>query len=89
MLQYGQYDDHEFYGFSMSSAQPSSWINWPTEDKPSNKYKYASIEFNMSSNIMNWNRTTYSILDWLGDLGGLFGMLFSLASLAVAPMANY
>ena len=43
----------------------------------------------MSSNIMNWNRATYSMLDYLGDLGGLFGMLVSLASLAVAPMASY
>ena len=71
----------------MSETHPSSWINWPTTDKPLNKYKYAGIEFNMSLDQMNWNRATYSILDWLGDLGGLLDILLKIGELLVEPIA--
>ena len=89
LLQLGDYMEKFFYDFTITEAQPSFWIDWPTNDKPSNRYKYASIEFNMNTNLMNWNRTTYSILDWLGDIGGLFGMLYSLGTYFVAPWADY
>ena len=39
-------------------------------------YKYVSWELNMSLDRVNWNRQTYSLLDWLGDLGGLADALF-------------
>ena len=39
-------------------------------------YKYVSWELNMSSERVNWNRQTYSLLDWLGDLGGLADALY-------------
>lgn len=35
------------------------------------------------------NRETYSLLDWLGDLGGLFDALFLIFSLIVAPVASF
>ena len=38
---------------------------------------------------MRWTRQTYSILDWLGDMGGLMDMLNLLARLAVTPMASH
>ena len=55
-LQYGQWDENEFFEFAIGQVEPSSWINWPTKEKPNNRYKYASIEFNMSTDQMNWSR---------------------------------
>ena len=43
----------------------------------------------MDTDVMNWSRQTYSLLDWLGDIGGLYGMICSLASLMVYPMAKF
>ena len=88
-LQYGQYDEKQFFDYRLSDAVPSSWIYWPTKENPSELYKYMSAEFNMSTDRLNWNRQTYSILDWLGDLGGLLDMLIAIASYIVAPMVSY
>ena len=38
---------------------------------------------------MNWNRATYSILDWLGDLGGLLDILLKIGELVVEPVAQF
>ena len=43
----------------------------------------------MDTDVMNWSRQTYSLLDWLGDIGGLYGMIFSLASFMVYPVAKF
>ena len=83
-LQYGQTTEETFLDFHMATAStPSSWITFPTEDKPSNKFKYTSMEIKMSLDLVTWSRQTYSLLDWLGDLGGLFDALWYIASLVV------
>ena len=43
----------------------------------------------MDTDVMNWNRQTYSLLDWLGDIGGFYGMICTLASIMVYPMAKF
>ena len=73
----------------MSEPYPSAWIYWPTEDNPSSKYKYASIEFNRKLNTVNWTRETYSVLDWLGDLGGLLDILIKIGEYLVEPVAQF
>ena len=88
LLQYGQYETKEFWDFKMSEAEPSSWISHPTDD-PKGKFKYIGAFFNLSLDQMNWSRSTYSILDWLADIGGLNDMLCLMARLCVAPMASH
>ena len=39
------------------------------------KYKFTSIDLILSSDIIVHERETYSILEWLGDIGGLFDAL--------------
>ena len=63
--------------YRMSETKPSAWIDYPDH------YKFASVEFNMSMDQMNWTRSTYSILDWLGDLGGLLDILLKIGELLV------
>ena len=73
----------------MSKADPSSWIYFPTEENPSTRFKYASIEIKMSLDLVTWMRQTYSLLDWLGDLGGLFDALWYVVSLVVKPASAF
>jgi hypothetical protein len=39
--------------------------------------------------VQSIDRSTYGFLDWLGDCGGLFSALKTLAELLVAPFAGY
>ena len=34
-------------------------------------------------------RQTYSFLDWLGDMGGLFDALYLLGMIILAPISNF
>ena len=34
-------------------------------------------------------RQTYSILDWLGDMGGLFDALYLIGMIILAPISNF
>ena len=43
----------------------------------------------MSLDLMHWNRSTYSLLDWLGDLGGLFEALMYICAVIVKPLTAY
>ena len=88
-LQYGQSTESEFYGFTLSESIPSAWINFPTAENPSAKFKYVSIEFNMSYDVLKWNRQTYSLLDWLGDLGGLLDILLHIGRILVLPISSF
>eukprot|EP00354_Favella_ehrenbergii_P009559 CAMPEP_0170451754 /NCGR_PEP_ID=MMETSP0123-20130129/890_1 /TAXON_ID=182087 /ORGANISM="Favella ehrenbergii, Strain Fehren 1" /LENGTH=64 /DNA_ID=CAMNT_0010713551 /DNA_START=360 /DNA_END=551 /DNA_ORIENTATION=- len=53
LVQYGQEDENIFYSFSMPAPLPSSWIYYPTEESPSTRYKFVSIEinFNLDQNV--------------------------------------
>ena len=73
----------------MGMAKPSSWIYFPTEENPNGKFKYASMEIKMSLDLVTWMRQTYSLLDWLGDLGGLFDALWYVVSLIVRPASAF
>ena len=43
----------------------------------------------MSLDVMNWNRQTYSLLDWLGDLGGLLDILLHMGHIIVFPISSF
>ena len=43
----------------------------------------------MSLDLVTWMRQTYSLLDWLGDLGGLFDALWYVVSLVVKPASAF
>ena len=74
-LQLGFSDDLEFYTFSVDAARSSSWNKFPTPENPSTRYKFTSVEIILDPDKLVVNRQTYSLLDWLGDMGGLFDAL--------------
>ena len=43
----------------------------------------------MSLDQKNWTRETYGLLDWLGDLGGLFDAMRYIAHVLVLPFASF
>ena len=62
---------------------------WPTKKKPDVKlpYKFASFWLELRQDVTFIERSTYSILEWLGDVGGLFDGLRVLSQLIVTPIA--
>ena len=88
-MQYGQEEDFEFYAFELPPPKPSSWNVYPTRENPDGLFKYGSIEVNMSQDLSIWNRQTYSLLDYIGDLGGLLDGLKSLCAIIIAPFSTF
>ena len=43
----------------------------------------------MNLDRMTWNRQTYSILDWLGDIGGLLDIMIYMGYLMVYPVVSF
>ena len=89
-LKYGQARSVEdFYTYEIGPVQPSSWIDFPSPTNKYGKYKYVSAEFNMLANAQIITRSTYGILDWLGDIGGLNAVLSYLCGAMIAPFATF
>ena len=53
------------------------------------KYKYVSYDLVVGLDKVVINRETYSLLDWLGDLGGLVDALYYICYALVAPVAAF
>ena len=62
---------------------------WPTLDKPDQKYKVVSAYISLSMDQTVIERQTYSLLEWLGDVGGLSDMLFLIGKLLISPIAAF
>ena len=69
--------------------QPSAWDKYPTVENPLAKYKFTSLEVNLSLHKKVINRQTYSLLDWLGDFGGLIDGLFYFCKFLISPVASF
>ena len=70
-------------------AKPSSWSKFPTDENPWNKYKFGSVNLFLSAGKMITERSTYNILEWLGDVGGLFDALRYLGLFFVSPYVAF
>ena len=73
----------------MFATAPSSWNQKITPENPGARYKFTSIEVNASVDQTTNSRSTYGALDFLGDLGGLFGACQSIGSILVSPVAGF
>ena len=73
----------------MLPAAPSSWNKIITPEEPLNKYKFTSIEINASMDQTFITRETYSMLDYLGDLGGLFDAFKILGGILISPVSGF
>ena len=51
--------------------------------------KYADFEIYLGVSKIIWSRQTYSLLDFLGDLGGLFDALKLIVANLLRPLAGF
>ena len=63
-------------------------MNYPTPEEPGLRYKFIGLYFTVSKDLIEINRQTYSLLDWMGDIGGLIDGLFLLTDLFMAPLSR-
>ena len=61
----------------------SAWTDFPK------KYKYTSMDVNLSYDQFVTNRETYDLLEFASDLGGLMGTLSFLGSVILGPILQY
>ena len=61
---------------------------WPTKEEPS-FFKIASCWFGVDASLTTIERQTYSLLEWVGDVGGLFDGLKIVGTILVAPFAAF
>ena len=67
---------------------PSSWTDNLIES-PYGQYKFASATISAHGEISVVSRHTYSILDWLRDIGGLYAALMPLLHLSLSPFLSF
>lgn len=56
LFQYGEPSEQEYLDFHMSGPNPTSWINYPTEEEPSRLFKFTSMDIDMSLDQKTWTR---------------------------------
>ena len=86
MINLGSEVETPFYDWSDLLFEASSWNKFPTPDNPESKYKFVSLAFKHGKSLVAIDRQTYSLLDWLGDWGGLMDALFMIAEVIIAPL---
>ena len=74
-LQWGQSSNANFFNTYFGNLLPSAYRHWPTDTKPDGLYKIGSLNIIQGQDMRVISRQTYSVLDFLGDVGGLFGAL--------------
>ena len=64
-------------------------VKWPTKEDPCKVYKFTSIWLELGLQEQIIERQVYSILEWLGDVGGLFDGLCLVGGSLIAPISSY
>ena len=72
-----------------STLRPSSFNKWPTEEDPDGRYKISSLVVHLEQNVSLIERKTYSCLEWLGDIGGLYDATKLIGRAIVYPVAFF
>lgn len=70
LLQLGYSNSIEYTSIAFGSVKISLFNNWPTKDAPE-IYKFNSFWLELRQYKTKKERQTYSLLEWLGDVGGL------------------
>lgn len=77
-----------FNKFTFEQPQPSVHYKWPTKEDQS-LYKINGFWLELGQSYTNIERQTYSILELVGDAGGLFDGLRLIGHFFMAPFAAF
>lgn len=83
-LQFGQSNSHDFYNFRNENVPQASQLK-----KFPDFYKFTGLVIDFDYDLQTTNRQTYSFLDWMGDLGGLFEALNYVFFWLLSPFTAY
>lgn len=89
LIKYGEEEEFEFNTVEFAPPIPSAWFDHPSLSNPDGRYKFTSVAFQMCLDSMIIERSTYSTLEWLGDVGGLFDALLIIGTLVASPMVSF
>ena len=81
-LQIGQTEEHTFYGWSHEEPGISSYNTFP-------EYKFMSIEIYHHNDKLMIDRSTYSILECFGDIGGLIEFTYYIRYFLLLPFTKF
>ena len=85
--QYTAESEEGWFGFGILPPNEKTWYQIELEEDKIKDIDFG-IFFQLSSDIKVFTRQTYTILDFLGDVGGLFGTLQYCGSLIVSLIFN-
>lgn len=87
-LNFWQIDITEFMTTTFNKPEfASSSYRWPSKDNPNSFYKFSSFWVEQGQTKTKIERSTYGLLDWVGDVGGLADGLIYLIKVFVSPFA--
>ena len=86
-LQLGQFDEVQFFHTTFKETVSSLHNTWPTIEA-NGLFKFDSFYFELSSSMFQYERQTYSALEFVGDIGGLYDGLNQLSRMLLAPIAT-
>ena len=87
-LQLGQERIYEFTSTEFGSTEPSAFSIWPTKEAPT-VYKYNALYLELRPDYQIIERQTYHLLEWIGDVGGLFDGLVYIFKIIVKPFSLF
>lgn len=89
-LQVTEGDTEEFMSLRVDKpVVVSTMNNFPTPENPLAKYKFLSFSIERNFDITVSSRQTYSLLDFMGDLGGLYEALKTIFKIMMLPLTNF
>ena len=62
---------------------------WPTKESPDRYYRVAGAYIELSMDQQVIERSTYSVLEWLGDIGGLYDALRLIGLFIMFPFKSF
>ena len=82
-MQFGQHDEDTFFDYSIDLPEPSAYTNWPV------RYKFIGLEVYFHYDKVQLNRSTYDLLECLGDIGGLAESVYYFGYLLLLPFTRF
>ena len=74
-------DEEEFISLDHDTVVEAMFSEW------GKKFKIHSMKLKLASQTTIIERKTYNLLEWLGDVGGLYDALKIIGSAIVAPIS--
>lgn len=83
LIDFGVTDDELLSSYQLTGPYSSKWQQYP------HHYKFVGVDVNFTTTLHVIERSTYGLLEFVGDMGGLLDALMIMGALLVYPMAEW